>query len=236
MECAARPASQISIILCLTLLAFTACSTDADAPAAETTSVPPQITEEAIRGQLQVPDDASITIEDVTPVAGQLEDFGDRNLGAEGSQQALTDARADFKGFAGISPCDVIKPADLANWPGGVGKVSTQRNNVGELILGCVYTFAANGGSPGGRILVYFSDNKTNAGAQEAVQMMPETSGGSARLVNDWDAPAAFDPATGDFVWSKGQAFINLAIQHPAVRSEQEKWSRIIASRINARM
>ena len=167
-------------------------------------------------------------------IAGEIKDFGDRDLKSEGRVQGEVEARAETLGFAEISPCEVIKVSDLEEWPGGLGNVSSQRNNVGEIVLGCVYTFEATTSSKPGKISVYFSDNQTAQQATESVQYFAAQPGGQA--VVDWDVPASFNAETGEFVWSRGRNFVTLLVQHPAVRQKQLEWSRSIATNINARL
>lgn len=194
------------------------------------------VNEESIKKALQGPDGRDVSVENIIPVAGEIADFGDRDIRSEGREQGRIDKTSDVVGFAGVSPCAVIKSSDLEDWPGGVGNVSSERNNIADIVLGCIYTFQGDAKRPGGRISVYFSDNQSPELAAESVSSMPTNSGGSARLVSDWDLPAAFDPKTGEFVWSRGRNFITLLIEHPSIKDDQEKWSKKIAKQINARL
>jgi len=149
---------------------------------------------------------------------------------------AIDEITADVTGFAGVSPCDVIKTQDLEGWPGGVGQASSERSNMGEVVLGCITKFRKDGNRPAGSISIYFSNNQSAELASESVRLMPETSRSNAKLITDWDKPAAYDYKTGEFVWAHNQVFVTLLIAHPSVMKDNLEWSKKLATAIESRM
>ena len=196
-------------------------------PAETTTPTPPRVDD-------QTPELTDLDLSNRQVVAGEIKDFGDRDIKSEGRQQGEVDARGEHLGFMTISPCEVIKPSDLQNWPGGLGKVSSQRNNVADIVLGCIYTFEPTASTQGGRISVYFSDNQTPEQANDSVQAFGQQAGG--RAITDWTRPASYSTTTGDFVWARGRGFVTLLIEHPAIGQDRLEWTQKVASAIDARI
>ncbi len=175
-------------------------------------------------------------VKSVQQVDGGIEPYDGDDPSGDGQDLAIKEVTATITGFAGISPCDVIKTTDLKGWPGGIGPASSARSNMGEVVLGCITTFKASGNNPAGSISVYFSDNQTPEKAAESIQLMPNTSKGNAKLITDWEKPAAYDYSTGEFAWAHNQVFMTLLIAHPSVKEDNLEWSKKIASAIESRM
>jgi len=175
-------------------------------------------------------------VKSVEQVDGGIEPYEGDDPTGDGEKMAIDEISAKTTGFAGISPCEVIKTQDLEGWPGGIGDASSERNNMGDVVLGCVTKFQKAGNRPSGSISVYFSNNQSAEQALESVNLMPQTSKGSAKLITDWDKPAAYDTKTGEFVWAHNQVFVTLLIAHPSVMKDNLKWSKKLATAIESRM
>ena len=228
----------LTIILAVSIAALTACVQEpSTAPPAQAPDAAPSAAATPPAPVKPAPPERpspQLDLANKTVVAGEIKDFGDRDIRAEGYELGAADARADTDGFTGVSPCAVLQPADLSDWPGGIGRVSSERNNVGDIVLGCVYTFLGSPGEAGGRVSVYFSDNQTAEQARDSVQDFGEQPGN--RAVTDWGRPASYGPTGGDFVWAHGRTFVTLVIEHPAVAAERLAWSKRLATTIDARL
>jgi hypothetical protein len=173
-------------------------------------------------------------VKSVQQVEGGIKPYDGDDPTGDGEKEAIKAITAEFVGFAGISPCEVVQTQDLNGWPGGIGQASSERSNLGEIVVGCITKFQANGRNVG-TISVYFSDNNTPELAADAVLAMPKTSP-NAKVITDWEKPAVYDPTTMEFVWSHNQVFITLIIAHPSVMKDNLKWSKKLASAIESRM
>ncbi|MFK8054729.1 MAG: hypothetical protein AB8F78_01310 [Saprospiraceae bacterium] len=240
-----RLVTRLSVLFAIAVVfGLTACKPDAPVVAAETaTTTPANNTTPASQSPGTVIDDKGVPsiingkrVKSVEQVEGGIEPYQGDDPSGDGERMAIEETTANTTGFAGVNPCDVIKTQDLEGWPGGVGSASSERSNMGDVVLGCITTFRGAGNRPTGNISLYFSNNQSAELAQESVKLMPQTSNGSAKLITDWNKPAAYDPKTGEFVWAHNQVFITLLIAHPSVMKDNLKWSKKLASAVESRM
>ena len=185
-----------------------------------------------VDARTRVPDSiGGMKVTRVEPIEGELRDFGDADLGAKGRAQAELEATADSRGFGGVNPCELITPSDLADWPGGLPRLRTSRENVGVIVLGCNYADGTRG-----RVRLFLSDNASPEAAQQSVRGYLADASAGATAVAGWDGLAAYAAKSGDFVWSRGPVFVNLVVDHPDLNVDRARWARRLAEAVDARL
>lgn len=239
-----RLVCRLSVLSALVLLfGITACAPDAPDAANDTATAPRSSVKAANETPGTVIDEKGVPsmiggkkVISVEQVEGGIEPYDGDDPKGDGRQVAIDEVTANTVGLGGINPCEAIKTQDLEGWPGGIGNASSERSNMGDVVAGCITTFQAGNGLPGGTISLYFSDNQNAELAEQSVKLMPETSKGTAKLITDWDKLAAYDPTTREFVWAHNDVFVTLLIAHPSVENDNLKWSKKLASAIESRM
>ena len=223
------PFNLVSVLLFGLVLLFSQCKSDPEAPAPDQSS-----TENPRNG---VPDQINgMDVTKVEQIAGGLKDFGDRDLKAEGRQLAQLDATSEGTGFAGISPCAVLKIQDLGAWPGTPVNMSTQRNNLGNEVMGCVYSLPGRDGKGTGSVSVYFSDNQEPSLAKGSIDQMIADPRNQLKSISDWDLPAAYNPKAGEFVWASGSMAVTLVVSGIADATAKDKMVRDLATKIETKL